>query len=370
MKKVMFAAFALAFLINFVYASSICGDTNSDGFLDAVDLQNINSYAFEGVPVPEGVMADLDGSGYIDIFDVSIMTSHIFRGGDAPKCGEEVSCENALVPSTLYDTQSENIYHDGESTLQEILDDAGYNIDVDNDQTNIQVWSTLKNVKLEVTYLKTISSYRHEFGYYLGMEAEEMHDIFTDDETALEHAVPGDSFIVEIGSDEILGFYSESIRDDGAVYFTDNALNTDEKDRVVVYDLGNEFILAFEDWADYDYQDLVVSVKVACDSENPKPTSNHKGSTGYNIIDLTGGEFCEPNWQCTGWSECAGGTMTRTCEDANFCNYKYNKPYEKTACEMPSFVEETPLKQNSNIWLWIVIAVFAILVVVLIVNLF
>lgn len=370
MRKVIFVVFAFAFLASFVSASNICGDTNNDGFLDAVDLQNINSYAFEDVPVPEGVRADLDGNGYINVFDVSIMTNHLFRGGDAPTCGEEVSCENAFVPSTLYDTVSENIYHDGEDRLQKVLDDAGYNIDVDDDQTNIQVWNTLDNVKLEVTYLKTISSYRHEFGYYLGMEAEEMHEIFTDDETAAEHAIVGDKFFVNINEGEILGFYSESIRDDGAVYFTDNALNMDEKDRVVVYDLGNEFILAFEDWVDYDYQDLVVSVKVVCGSENQKPTSNHKGSTGYNIIDLTGGKFCEPNWECSGWSECLGETQTRECIDTNFCNYEYNKPYEKTACEMPSFVEETPLKQNSNIWLWIVIAVFAILIIVLIVNLF
>lgn len=373
MKKILFFVFALALLANFVSAENVCGDTNSDGFLDAVDLQNINSYAFEDVSVPEGVRADLDGNGYIDIFDVSIMISHLFRGGDAPNCGEEiVSCENAFVPSTLYDTTSENIYHDGEDRLQKILDDAGYNIDVDSDQTNIQVWNTLKDVKLEITYIKTISSYRHEFGYYFGMEAEEMYDIFTDDETVLNHAVPGDSFTVEIDSDEILGFYSESIRDDGMVYFTDNALNIDEKDRVVVYDLGDEFILAFEDWVDFDYQDLVVSVKVICDDEDDEDNDgqSHDSDSKMRVINLGGG-FCEPNWECNGWSECLGGTQTRTCIDTNFCDNAYNKPNERTACELP-VVENVFAEEEKNVpWiLYFVIAILIILVVVLLVNFF
>jgi cysteine-rich repeat protein len=44
-------------------------------------------------------------------------------------------------------------------------------------------------------------------------------------------------------------------------------------------------------------------------------------------------DFCEPNWKCTGWSECSNGIMTRECKDKNSCNLIYNQPIESTACE-------------------------------------
>ena len=43
---------------------------------------------------------------------------------------------------------------------------------------------------------------------------------------------------------------------------------------------------------------------------------------------------CEPNWRCTGWSECINNEiMTRNCKDTNNCSYSYNKPIERTDCE-------------------------------------
>ncbi len=47
---------------------------------------------------------------------------------------------------------------------------------------------------------------------------------------------------------------------------------------------------------------------------------------------------CQPNWECSGWSECNNAIMTRTCKDTNHCAYSYNKPIEKTGCEIPSQV--------------------------------
>ena len=45
---------------------------------------------------------------------------------------------------------------------------------------------------------------------------------------------------------------------------------------------------------------------------------------------------CEPNWKCTGWSECSAGFMIRNCKDTNNCAYSYGKPIEKTGCETTS----------------------------------
>ena len=48
---------------------------------------------------------------------------------------------------------------------------------------------------------------------------------------------------------------------------------------------------------------------------------------------------CEPNWRCTGWSECINDEiMTRNCQDTNNCAYSYNKPIEQTGCETTSQV--------------------------------
>src|SRR3989344_1992643 len=375
MRKIILMIFAIAFLIGLVSASGLCGDTNNDSVLDETDLSNINSYAFDDVAVPSGVNVDLNADGSIDVFDISIMANHVNRGAPAPTCGNSLnsaeSCEFTLSPDSLEDNDEENIYHDGEDRLQKVLDDAGYNIDVDDDQTNIQMWRTLEDVDLEVTYLKTISAHRHEFGYYMDREAEEMNDIFRDDETAIEHAVVGDKFRVEIEEGKNIGFYIKAIRDDGAEYFTENVLNMDEKDRVVVYDLGDEFIIAFEDWVDYDYQDLVVSVKVICengdDEDEDDGRQSHASDGKYRVIDLGAG-FCEPNWQCSGWSECVLGQTIRICEYKNHCGFEYNKPIEQTACELPNVLIEDQPKKADSYGIWLIVALIIIAIIVLLYN--
>ncbi len=49
-------------------------------------------------------------------------------------------------------------------------------------------------------------------------------------------------------------------------------------------------------------------------------------------------ETCEPDWNCTDWSECEDGTKTRTCEDENDCDNETDKPSEEKNCT----VECTP----------------------------
>jgi len=46
----------------------------------------------------------------------------------------------------------------------------------------------------------------------------------------------------------------------------------------------------------------------------------------YNI------QSCIENWQCTEWSQCSGGTQTRTCTDLNACGTTVNKPIESQSC--------------------------------------
>lgn len=57
-------------------------------------------------------------------------------------------------------------------------------------------------------------------------------------------------------------------------------------------------------------------------------------------------QYCEPNWVCSGWGECVGGTMTRKCMDENRCKYSYNKPIEEGECNSgiisQNYQEATP----------------------------
>jgi hypothetical protein len=50
---------------------------------------------------------------------------------------------------------------------------------------------------------------------------------------------------------------------------------------------------------------------------------------------------CVEGWSCTGWSDCASGTRTRACTDANACGTVENKPPESEACTIPA--ENMPL---------------------------
>ncbi len=72
-------------------------------------------------------------------------------------------------------------------------------------------------------------------------------------------------------------------------------------------------------------------------------------------------EFCEPNWQCSGWSECnEDGFMTRKCTDADFCVESYNKPAETTGCE-PQKVLTSSQRSNNYFFISLVVTFFLLI---------
>ena len=81
-------------------------------------------------------------------------------------------------------------------------------------------------------------------------------------------------------------------------------------------------------------------------------------------------QFCNVNWECSGWSECIDGTMTRQCTDTNNCNEEYNKPYETSECSEKVLSNVYIEKENSNS-LWIILGIILLIVLlVILVNLF
>lgn len=67
--------------------------------------------------------------------------------------------------------------------------------------------------------------------------------------------------------------------------------------------------------------------------EEEEDDNNYREKRPIFLYDNNGGIFCNPNWKCTGWTDCDGGVQTRNCRDSNNCEYPLNKPIEKTSCE-------------------------------------
>lgn len=82
-------------------------------------------------------------------------------------------------------------------------------------------------------------------------------------------------------------------------------------------------------------------------------------------------EFCEPNWVCSGWGECANGFMTRKCTDKNNCDTDYGKPYEQTSCTekaiSTAYVVDGTKTRPLSIWAVIGMITAILLLIILII---
>ena len=86
-------------------------------------------------------------------------------------------------------------------------------------------------------------------------------------------------------------------------------------------------------------------------------------SHGIKIIPFV----CEPNWKCSGWSECIDDSvMTRTCKDTHNCAYSYNKPNEITGCEISSQVLIEEKNSKSGLFIFNIFLTFLILIVLVV----
>lgn len=88
------------------------------------------------------------------------------------------------------------------------------------------------------------------------------------------------------------------------------------------------------------------------EEEDDDDKDSHKNKISFS--------FCEPSWQCSGWSKCVSGIKTRQCYDENYCNEDYNKPNEKTGCSIISKVYEEPFN-----FPWIILVILAVLMLLI-----
>lgn len=168
-----------------------------------------------------------------------------------------------------------------EETLQSILNDEGYLLDVEDDQVNYQTWQTngLVNVSFEPMLLEKIAGAGLVFGYYLNGDLDTFEPLFRKGSHPSFPAVP------EFSIGQTASFSAANFNDIGfaihvkdgdnlRVYATEASLNSGGEDHVIVYNPeSNEYVLAFEDrplpQADKDYNDMVVKVAITGCTDAP-----------------------------------------------------------------------------------------------------
>lgn len=107
-----------------------------------------------------------------------------------------------------------------------------------------------------------------------------------------------------------------------------------------------------------------------CSSNCKKMTiiPERSGSKSSNSKIKISNNFCEVNWKCSEWSDCNNKIMTRNCYDKSNCDHSYDKPDEKSICEMSNnfvYKQEFDLIKMLS---FIFIALFIILILIFIVG--
>ncbi len=180
------------------------------------------------------------------------------------------------IPNSNGDVTAETINtSNGETTLQDMLNTAGFSINTLTDQQNYQTWNASANtVTAKVQYINGITSLEGVFGYYVAGDISSFVPVFsTQANTLYPHApviTPGQdvSFSIPAGQNIAYAIASEAPTS-GNVFFSmsENALNGGADKMIAYHATGtSNYVLAFEDnptgGSDNDYNDLVVRVEV------------------------------------------------------------------------------------------------------------
>jgi len=101
-----------------------------------------------------------------------------------------------------------------------------------------------------------------------------------------------------------------------------------------------------EKWNCADWSDCIAGTQTrTCKDDNNCGTTKNKSAESQTCSIITGGATgetsggtttleCSEDWTCTDWSDCIGGTRTKTCVDKNNCGTTINKPTEAETCSV------------------------------------
>lgn len=286
------ALFAFMMLpVSQAFATSIEVDGDADGIFDSVDncptTPNAGQEDADGnrigdmceIPATEeGTGEENPGDGIEggesdtgdEVQEETQNTNEDPEGGDDNTQDEEVTVTNScLSPSAEGDVEPFVIGTSGETSLQSILDTAGYSVSVTDDQMNYQVWNLASVdadvVTFQVKVLAKNAGNTETFGYYTAGDSGSFVSVFE-----IPPAVVGDTFSISVprAIAESMAFAIKTSPKEPHTWHTENVLNDGGQDNVAVYNpSANTYILAFEDLKndDNDHNDLVVEVsRVAC----------------------------------------------------------------------------------------------------------
>ena len=187
-----------------------------------------------------------------------------------------------------------------ELTLQQILDNNGYNINALSDQKNYQVWDvsgTASKVKLVIKVIDNQADNKQVFGYFVNGDKNTFQGLFevgNHTNYALPIHNPGDVVNVEINTLNIssIGFAIDTQSENSSKrFYTQTQFNHDGEIHAVVYNqASNKYVLTFEDLPkdnyDRDFQDLVLEISnvecvgLQCNAPTFTSSSNVNGKVG------------------------------------------------------------------------------------------
>lgn len=188
-----------------------------------------------------------------------------------------------IAPVTTGGPESIVLGTSGEPSVQTILDTAGYTLDAQNDQTNVQEWDGTGNtVNFSVKYMGSQTGGNHVFGYYINNDLNTFVPLFQKGTQPGFPSVPagviGQDYTFSVPNATKVGFaISMYYNSNTYVWATKNSLNNSDGDHTVVYNpSANEYVISYEDLplnsSDKDYNDTTVSVKViGCEDNVPPP---------------------------------------------------------------------------------------------------
>ena len=188
-----------------------------------------------------------------------------------------------VAPVTTGGPESIVLGTSGEPSVQTILDTAGYTLNAQNDQTNVQEWDGTGNtVNFSVKYIGSQTGGNHVFGYYINNDLNTFVPLFQKGTQPGFPAVPvgviGQDYTFSVPNTTKVGFaISMYYNSNTYVWATKNSLNNSDGDHTVVYNpSANEYVISYEDLplnsSDKDYNDTTVSVTVVgCEDNVPPP---------------------------------------------------------------------------------------------------
>jgi hypothetical protein len=242
---------------------------------------NSNSNPWEAIEISESAWSTHEGHGDF------LYTGPVGNNGNPAKEGDAWCADNTTeevvnycpLPSTLGDTTHQTINDSGEKTVQEILNDSSYSdVDAINDQVEFQIWnvSGSQNVTITPTFFDKYSSNSIVFGYYRNGDINTFVPVFRKGsvvgyESVIEGSV-GDSYNLTVSGASSIGFAIKTSSNE--TFATENGLNYGGLDMTAIYNPTSDlYIVAFEDWVngDYDYNDLVVDIKLGCSQGPTEP---------------------------------------------------------------------------------------------------